>query len=333
MDFSLPAMERVARHNRERTHEVLKGGSYDLVMAWCLNRLSPGPLWAARDHGLPMVYTINDEHPRQFRYTPRPDGARQLLRWLAERTLYRQATFLGLAPFPMLIISRALKETLLKQGAPVEGARVLHQGVPLDQFPHKPLPREAGEPLRILYAGQLSQAKGVHTLLEAARLLASEQDGGFSISIAGSGVAQYRARLADLAGCPELLGRVEFLGQVEHRQIAGLHNRHHVLVFPSIWAEPFGLAHLEAMASGCAVVSTTTGGSAELIEHGVNALAFEAADSRDLAAQLERIMHDEELRMRLVSQAGRHVKARHSLRGYMDAMEGFLMRVRDEHRV
>lgn len=327
VDFSLATMQRIARHNQAATMHVLGGGHFDLMMAWCLNRLSPGPLLAARSLGVPIAYTINDEHPRQFRFTEKPRSFRQVLRMLSERFWYRQATFRGLVPFPMLIISQALKNSLLEQGASVQGARVLLQGVPLQDFPFTPMPRKSGQPLKILYAGQLSKAKGVHTLLEAGSLLAPGGEVDFHITVAGSGVADYEQSLRTMAAQTGLSGRVEFLGQVEHLQVAALHRRHHVLVFPSIWAEPFGLAHLEAMASGCAVISTTTGGSAELIIDGKNALAFAAGDSAGLARCIERLFKDEQLRRRLVDQARRHVETRHSFGGYIDQMESFLKQV------
>lgn len=328
VDFSLAGLQAVARFNRQKTLAALKAWPAQVVFAWCLNRLSLGPLFAANQLGLPTAYTINDEHPRQFAFTTRPRGPRQAARWLAERCWFPLATAARLRPLPaMTIISQALKDNLLTLGAPVQSALVIHQGVPLDQFPPAAQPRQAGQPLRLLYAGQLSRVKGVHTILEALGRLSSAGQGDFVMDIAGEGVAQYKSELRATVQRLDLAERVNFLGQVGREAMPALHQDHQVLVFASEWAEPFGLSHLEAMASGLAVVSTTTGGSAELIRDGQNALAFAAGDPADLAAKLARLLADEPLRRRLAQAGRRWVEERHSFSGYVDRLEGWLGQV------
>lgn len=93
-----------------------------------------------------------------------------------------------------------------------------------------------------------------------------------------------------------------------------------------MWTEPFGLTHLEAMASGTPVVSTNDGGHAELLRHGQNALVFEKGDSVDLAAQIARLVSESGLAPRLAAQARRDVEQHFSLTRYIDDLEHFLAR-------
>ncbi|MEM8997280.1 MAG: glycosyltransferase family 4 protein, partial [Acidobacteriota bacterium] len=304
------------------------GRRADIVFCWCLNRLSLGPVRAAQAIGIPVCQTINDFHPRQFRAggRGRPSSARQLLRRGLEQTLVRGTT-LATDPFPVALISDALERGLAEEGVTFEDGRVVPQGVPLRNFPFRPRSRKPGDPFHLVYVGQLSRAKGVHTLIRAVALLQRRRNEPVRLRLIGDGVSSYRRELERLCRDSPTTD-VEFLGQVDHGEVARRHRQSHVLVFPSEWPEPFGLSHLEAMASGCAVVSTLTGGSAELIEHGVNALAFPAGDHGHLADQLEALADDEDLRIRLVQHARRRVVEHYSLEAYAARLLDFLADVR-----
>lgn len=306
VDFRPASLQRVARINRQLLEPIVERFRPDRIFCWCLNRLGLAPLQLAQKHGIAAAYTLNDEHPKQY-------GSGKL-GW--RRLVYPESTLAALRPFPVTVISHALRNRLLDQGLPLWHARVIYQGIPLERFPYQPLPRLPEQPLRLLYVGQLSANKGVHTLLEA---VAQSQ---YQVTLVGDGVADYEERLRQLAGPSD---RVTFLGRVPHQRVAALYREHHVLVFPSIWEEPFGLSHLEAMASGCAVVSTTTGGSAELIRSGHNAIAFQPGQSQELRGALDHLSNEEGLRQNLLANARSWVQERHSLEGYIERLEGFLL--------
>ena len=78
-------------------------------------------------------------------------------------------------------------------------------------------------------------------------------------------------------------------------------------VVPSIY-EPFGLVALEAMASGCPCIVADTGGLREVVPGGGRVgLRFRARDSRSLGRMAQALLTDDELRDRLVAEAGEHV--------------------------
>lgn len=116
-----------------------------------------------------------------------------------------------------------------------------------------------------LAAGRLVWAKGFHTLLEAW----SEARPDLPLVIAGDGAA--RRELEEQA---QRLGlgpdRVCFTGWLARDAVEGLLTRAQLFVMPSIWAEPFGIAGLEAQAGGVPVVATRTGGVEDWLhpEHG-----------------------------------------------------------------
>ena len=67
------------------------------------------------------------------------------------------------------------------------------------------------------------------------------------------------------------------------------------------------------MACGCACVASRVGGNAELIEPGRTGLLFEKGDVRGLAAQIERLLRDPNLRQQLGRRAATSIRTRFSL--------------------
>jgi glycosyltransferase involved in cell wall biosynthesis len=71
------------------------------------------------------------------------------------------------------------------------------------------------------------------------------------------------------------------------------------VLFPVLWAEPFGLVPLEAMGIGRPVVASGTGGSGEYLRDGENCLLHEPGDPQSLAAAVQTLADDATLRERL----------------------------------
>jgi glycosyltransferase involved in cell wall biosynthesis len=325
VDFRLSSIEKVAKINFEHTKNVLNSKKFDLVFCWCLNRMSLGPVHAAQEAKIPVVYTINDEHPKQFKIASASGSIKQKLRYLLEKWVYPKATFRNLEKFPVTIISQALKNILLGHGVPISHAKVIYQGIPIDAMRFSTFPSKQNEPFKILYVGQLSKAKGVHTIINAlGNLKETRPEKDISLTITGSGVPEYLDHLKELISKMNLSDKVTFTGQVPHTEISKLHHSHHAFVFSSEWEEPFGLAHLEAMAYGNPVISTTTGGSKELIKHNVNALEFEAGNKVDLSIKIEQLFSNEEERIALALRAREYVNKNHSFTGYVDQLETFM---------
>lgn len=315
---------RVARHNRRITRRILEEEQPDRVFVWSQLRLTLEPAAVCEEAGLAVAYTLNDYHLRG--YLPRRPALQpgRLLHALGDRTLFRGTTLRRLRLAHVTCISHTLKETLARAGVPVGRAEVHWQGIPVDRFPPKAEPGALHRPLRILYAGQLHPYKGVHVLLRALRRLQDTSclGGAWQATLVGTGPESYRTELAGLAtDLP-----VRFAGLVPPEEMPALYREHDVLVFPSLWEEPFGLTHLEAMASGTVVVSTPEGGPGEFLRDGRDALLFPAGDDAALATALERLAADSGLAATLARAGRARVLRDFSLCRYAGEMEDFLLR-------
>jgi glycosyltransferase involved in cell wall biosynthesis len=121
-----------------------------------------------------------------------------------------------------------------------------------------PAPIAAGEPVRLLFVGQVNPRKGIHHLLEAfARIPASLA----TLTIVGE-MRVPRAVFARYAD------RVTYLPTVPRADIPAIMAQHHVLVFPSYF-EGSALSLIEALAAGLAIIQTPAAGNGVTPETGL----------------------------------------------------------------
>lgn len=268
---------------------------------------------ACRERGVPVVQTLHNYRMVCAAATFFRDGqvcelCRPGAPWAAVRhRCYRDSAAGSLAVAWMLwrhwrdgtwtqLVDRFIVLT------PFAARRLAASGVPPARILVKPnavpppRPTEAPPARYALYAGRLSEEKGIGTLLEAWRDVP-----GVTLKVAGDGplMPALAARVRD-ASLP-----VELLGMVPREEVLRLMAGALAQVVPSRCFEgALPLVAIEAWASGAPVVASRIGSLAEMIEDGRTGLLAEPGDAAGLAAALRRLADDPPLRARLAA-AGR----------------------------
>ena len=160
--------------------------------------------------------------------------------------------------------------------------------------------------------------KGVDFLLTAL----TKVTGSFRAVISGSGPA---AEWLQQKASDEGLGdRVHFTGWLNAGPLEHLYTRADLVVFPSVWDEPFGLVGIEAMAHGVPVVAFEVGGVSEWLTEGVGGWGVPRRDVDAMAHAIDHALADPDLR-REVGEAGRQrVERDFRPQGYYDQLEALL---------
>jgi glycosyltransferase involved in cell wall biosynthesis len=187
-----------------------------------------------------------------------------------------------------------LRELVLSWGIPAERVSVLPNPAPsLPELPpREELKRELGfNGATLAFAGRLTAQKSLGVALEALR-----RTDGVALVIAGEGDERepLERRVRELG----LTDRVRFLGPQPREQVVRLFRAADAAILSSSW-ENFPHTVVEALAAGTPVLSTATGGVAEVVRDGDNGLLVPAGDAEAFAAAVRRFFEEPELRERL----------------------------------
>jgi glycosyltransferase-like protein len=224
-----------------------------------------------------------------------------------------------LVPDRLLVVSRYWR-TRLRRELGVD-AEVVPNGVDLERF-HPPAPSERerararfglGPGPLVLTVGGIEPRKGSLRLLDGfAAARAALEPAPPQLVIAGGETLfdylDYRRRFLARLGELGLEGAVRILGPVDDEAMPALYQAADAFALAST-REGFGLAALEAQASGLPAVLSNLEVFGEFAVDGDSALVARADDPAAFGGALVRALHDEPLRERLRA-GGREVAAR-----------------------
>jgi glycosyltransferase involved in cell wall biosynthesis len=192
---------------------------------------------------IPMVTTCHGSDLRQFQNCPHLQkrilsGCRKIdvVMSLSEAQKIEIIRFYNLSPEKIIIAGAGYNDSLFYLNT-------------------KPDP----DPVQLVYAGKLSNAKGVPWFLRA---LQSINYPAWQLHLLGSGSGEEKEYCLTLA--KELGGKVGVYGTLPQKSLAKIMRNSHILVLPSFY-EGLPLVILEGLASGCRIVATDLPGTKEIL--------------------------------------------------------------------
>lgn len=164
---------------------------------------------------------------------------------------------------------------------------------------------------QIAFVGRLKPEKGAKEFVEGLLPVLKKNPDWKGVIIGASrhrpdaDVTDYEKHIhALLADCG---GRIELSGFCDHETTLRMLAESEIAVIPSIWNEPFGRTALEAMACGCATVSSVRGGLREVVGDAVYPL--QTVNGKAIAEALNRLIASAESRKKLQMQARQRARA------------------------
>lgn len=205
-------------------------------------------------------------------------------------------------------VSQAVKDSLLRIGIPENKIHVIHNGLS-DLTSGGRTPSRQWSGVRIGIAGQIGSWKGHQNLLEAFSLIAPKHPQS-ELHVFGDGSSDFVTKLkrrAEVLGLSERLVWHGFLA--DRREI---YEQIDLCVVPSIFEEPFGLVAIEAAFFGLPVIACRIGGLPEIVQQEITGFLVEPGHPEELAARLDELLGDSDLRRRMGAAAEQHTRAHFS---------------------
>lgn len=221
-----------------------------------------------------------------------------------------------------ICVSETMAADTRKLGIDADKIIVIHNGIDPERFSRgadvEGIKRKLGIAGRhpvIGTVGRLVPEKGQVHLIRALPAIALDFPDLGCLFVGDGPLLEDLKREALAAGVAD---RCRFIGAV-----AGIEEIYAVLdlfVLPSA-REPFGLAALEAMASGTSVLATDSGGPAEYIRSGINGLLVPPENSAAMAEGIRRILPDSTFRERIAAEGRRTVIEQYDVRQTVEKTE------------
>jgi glycosyltransferase involved in cell wall biosynthesis len=185
---------------------------------------------------------------------------------------------------------------------------VIHNGINLSRFPLRNDPTERArcrsllglkdDSIAVLCVGTLCDRKGQMDLVEAFALLPEAISNRIQILLVGEDSSSYAEAIKDRCRLLSVNapGGIRIIPPTE--SIASFYTAADVFVLSSK-VERFPRVVLEAMTFGLPIIATPVFGVLEQVVEEENALFYPSGNSRFLAKQIERLVSDDALRLRM----------------------------------
>lgn len=195
----------------------------------------------------------------------------------------------------MIAVSNYIGDVLIAKGCPEQNILQHYIGIDVNKFAG--LKIESEQP-NLLFVGRLVEKKGCSYLLDALAKLKPVYP-ELLLNIVGSGPLESKLRQQVI----DLGLNVNFLGHKTPEQIRELMLKAWLFTAPSITAdngdaEGLGMVFLEAQALRTPVISFTSGGVVEAVEHGVTGLLSPEKDVDSLAENISYMIENSDQRVK-----------------------------------
>jgi glycosyltransferase involved in cell wall biosynthesis len=209
----------------------------------------------------------------------------------------------------LILVGTELTRRLLPQRLHSRCRYITYTGIEHDLF-MPPARRRSSRIPQLLFVGRLAAYKGVELLLRAAAIALRRCR--FELKIVGRSNAPSRAYYHGLAAALRLTEAVTFVDGVRREALADLYRAADVYSMPTI--EAYGIAVVEAMSSGCAVLVPDYNGPGEIVQPGRGLkvpLVTPEQFIEDYAERIVQLVEDAKLREALGGTAREYIVEHH----------------------
>jgi glycosyltransferase involved in cell wall biosynthesis len=313
------------------TRRLIRQLKPDFVSVWGLYLASSSPIFAAQHERIPTSVYLADKwlyyDLKDILAIVQPQNIWHARMLRLARAIVQPVLFANFKSRHLITVSEFVRHFYIRYGFPAEWLTCIHSGVHTERFIFEPASPVADGSVRLLYIGSLWAGKGPHIALQALGKLVRQGYTNWRLDMYGEGTTGFKDWLKSIIAQEGIENHVCIHGFVGQKQVIEAYHTHDIVIFPSIWDEPFASVPMEAMSCGSTIVATTAGGTPEAISDGETGLLVPPNDADALANVLERVITDGELRRRLGTRAAEVARQRFDVGHWVDRLEEYYAQV------
>ncbi len=246
----------ISRNNYFITKKVIKGVNPDVVYLHNLEWVTPSPLLAAVESGKKVVLHAHNHQYSESWKTAKQNPAGSIFHGFFKLSSKMDGV-------KIIAISQFIADELLENGFPEGQVQVIYNGLPSKFL--KQVSVKDSRIQKAVFVGALSPHKGLHIAIEAIGIL-KKKGIILPLEIIGKPSNQiYFAELKELVSRLGIEQEIIFSGSLKREEVFEKLKTVEMLLFPSLWEEPFGLVAAEAMVNGAIVIGSNRGAIHEVV--------------------------------------------------------------------
>ncbi len=320
----------------ERTIEMFQP---EIIYLWHIQNLSNAILPYLSDRNLPIVFDEGGSGIVYLSYVLKrglyfyKNDFDSFIKRTVKKTVYYMAGIISSMriknkwswPKQMRVYfnSYSSKEYALSKGAQVNDASVLHSGIDISQFPFQKR-IHINDPVRIIMPTRIKHEKGVQ---DGIALVKELKQNGFSAHLIVLGIIQdadYFNKLLRQVKEYGLSESIDFRSMVNQEELSQLYRDSDFCFFASYFKTGLSRVPMEAMASGCVIISYGGEGSGEIIQNSENGFLVQEGDIPAVVKHIRTLIENPSTYNMMIRAARKTVESKFSMENYMDSIESFL---------
>lgn len=211
----------------------------------------------------------------------------------------------------ILVNSEFVKKTFIKLKIPSNKIFVIYQGLEnnfLKLIPSKK--KEKNNITKVLYSGNLSERKGILDIQKSLNYLKNCK---IELHLAGNIEHQMQNKIKNLINNNNTV----YHGNLDKKSLANLMYKSDIFLFPS-YAEGSARVIFEAMACGCAIITTENSGS--IVKNNINGLIIKPGKPKQIAIAIKYLLKNKKKLQKISSKNIKLIKQKFNQKVYGDKL-------------
>lgn len=311
----------------------------DLIYLWHIQNLSDAILPYLADKNVPIVYDEGGNGlifftrlQKRGLYFYKNDQDSFLKRWLKQGVKNYAHLISGGRIVPdwdwpvhmkVYFNSKSNVEHARKMKVPLGDEVVIHSGIDISRFPFQARSK-ISSPVRIVIPARIKELKGCKDGILLVDELRKRNIPAKLLIIGEVQSEAYYNELMKITNDLELSGSVEFRPMVSQEELSAIYQQTDICFFTSYFKTGFSRVPLEAIASGCLVITYGNEGSGESVIQGVSGFIVKEGDVKGVVGWIEKLINEPTNYNELLKAARKEVERNFNNEKYIDSINALL---------